>query len=97
MNAREKNQWEDEVLQTIVDLGLARAKPHAKNRLNYSVFLKIVPYGELTPIEGVAFCMAWEAALEKHPRENTNTTAGRANATWQGYIGQAIELLRDME
>ena len=55
--ARVKNLWEDNVIATIMDVGLAKAPPHIKNILNLSVLMD-VPYGDLTEIEGVAYMLS---------------------------------------
>ena len=36
---RVKNLWEDNVIATIMDVGLAKAPPHIRNILNYSVLM----------------------------------------------------------
>jgi len=92
--AREENQWEDNVIETIMELGLAQAKPHAIHRLNNSVFMDR-PFGELGIQEGVAFCMAWEDATKKYPDDSTEQRAGKVNANWEKYVSRAVKKLED--
>ena len=89
---RVENQWEEDVIDAIMDLGLAQAKPHAVNRLNQSVFMT-VPYGELTTVDGVAYMLAWEYSHEKYPDDDTDKRATRVDAGFTKFMPQARELL----
>jgi len=90
--AREENQWEDNVIAAIMELGLAQAKPHAIHRLNNSLFMDR-PFGELGVQEGVAYCMAWEDATKKYPEDSTEQRAGKVNANWLKYVSRAVKKL----
>ena len=90
---RVKNQWEGDVIKTIMDLGLARASEHVVNRLNPSIFMTTVSYGELTEQDAVAYMLAWDDAQEKYPDEDTQERAKRVDNNYIEFTGQAIELL----
>ena len=89
---RVENQWEEDVIEAIMDLELAQAKPHAVNRLNKSIFMTI-PYGELTTVDGVAYMLAWEYSHEKYPDDDTDKRASRVDAGFTKFMPQARELL----
>lgn len=89
---RVENQWEEDVIEAIMDLELAQAKPHAVNRLNKSIFMTI-PYGELTTVDGVAYMLAWEYSHEKYPDDDTDKRAARVDAGFTKFMPQARELL----
>lgn len=89
---RVENQWEEDVIEAVMDLGLAQAKPHAVNRLNKSVFMTI-PYGELTTVDAVAYMLAWEYSHEKYPDDETDKRATRVDAGFTKFMPQARELL----
>lgn len=90
---RLKNQWEQEVVDAAMDLNLANHEKHVRNRLNYSTFLDEVPYGELAVEDGIAYLMAWEYSIEKHPDDKAEQRAARVNDSWIKYTGKAIEAL----
>ena len=90
---RVKNQWEDDVIQTIMDLGLAKAKKHIVNRLNPSIFMTTVSYEELTEQDAVAYMLAWDDAQGKYPDEETKERAARVDNNYIEFVGKAIELL----
>lgn len=90
--SRVENQWEDNVIQAIVDVGLANAREHAVNRLNPSIFMT-VPYGELTTVDGVAYMLAWEYSQEKYPDDKTPARAARVDVGFTKFMSQARELL----
>ena len=89
---RVENQWEEDVIEAIMDLELAQAKPHAVNRLNKSIFMTI-PYGELTTVDAVAYMLAWEYSHEKYPDDDTDKRASRVDAGFTKFMPQARELL----
>ena len=93
---RVKNLWEDNVITTIMDVGLAKVPEHARNTLNHSVLMD-VPYGDLTEIEGVAYMMAWEYSHGKYPEDDTEKRADRVNAGYKKFMDQAVELLGGVE
>ena len=90
---RVKNQWEDDVIQTIMDLGLAKAKKHIVNRLNASIFMTTVSYEELTEQDAVAYMLAWDDVRGKHPDYSTKKMAARVDNKYIEFTGKAIELL----
>ena len=90
---RVKNQWEDDVIKTILDLGLAKAREHVVNRLNPSIFMTTVSYEELTEMDAVAYMLAWDDAQAKHPDEETKERAARVDNNYLEFTGKAIELL----
>ena len=89
---RKENQWEPDILDAAVDLGLAQAVPHAVNRLNRSVFMD-TPYGQLDKTDAIAFLMAWEYSQEKYPDDNADKRASRVNEGWTKFTKKAVELL----
>ena len=91
-DARSENQWEDNVIAAVMELGLAQAKPHVINRLNQSVFMGR-PFGELKIQEGVAYCMAWEDAISKYPDDTTEKRASRVDNAWEKYVSRAVKKL----
>ena len=87
---------QDNVIATIMDVGLAKAPPHIKNILNLSVLMD-VPYGDLTEIEGVAYMMAWEYSHEKYPEDDTEKRASRVNVGYKKFMDKAVDLLEGAE
>ena len=90
---RVKNQWEDDVIQTIMDLGLAKARKHVVNRLNPSIFMTTVSYGDLAEQDAVAYMLAWDYAQGNHPEEETEERAARVDNSYIEFTGKAAELL----
>jgi len=90
---RVKNQWEEKVVDTILDLGLAKAKEHVVSRLNASIFMTTLSFGELTEIDGVAYMLAWDYSQEKYPDDSTEKRAARVDKGHTKFTGQALELL----
>ena len=89
---RKENQWESDIIDTAMDLGLAQARPHAINRLNNSVFMD-TPYGKLETVDAVAYLMAWEYSMEKYPGDDTPKRAGKVNSGWTKFKDKATEAL----
>jgi hypothetical protein len=90
---RLKNQWEQNVIEKVLDLGLAEVREQVTGTLNHSKFFTDVPYGDLTAIEGVAYFMAYSKIKEEHPRMKTENRAKKADDLFEKYTDQAIEML----
>ena len=90
---RMKHQWEQNVIERIVDLGLVDNKPQVTATLNHSIFFTDVPYGDLTEIEGVAYFIAYAKVKEEHPRMKTENRAKKADKVYEKYTDQALEML----
>ncbi len=103
--ARVDNQWEidvlDEVMATEYIQGMEVARPHLVNILNNSIFRTTVPYGELTREFCLAYYLAWQAAKEKYPDDDTPARAQRVNANWEKimeeFVEEAIEIFGDAQ
>ena len=83
---RKANQWEKEVVDTIMETyatSMEIAKPHVVNVLNNSLFVNSVPYGQLIPLVGLAYVLAWQEAKSKYPDDDTPARAVRVNVNWE--------------
>jgi hypothetical protein len=97
---RVENQWEQDVVDAIVEVGLIddKARPHAINILNRSALME-VPYKQLQPVIGVAFVIAWQSAKEKYPDDSTDERAEKVNMAWaddtrrNDWLDEATDLI----
>jgi hypothetical protein len=90
---RLENQWEQNVIDKVIDLGLAEVVQQVTGTLNHSRFFTDVPYGDLTAIEGVAYFIAYTKVKEEHPRMKTENRAKKADDLYEKYTDQAVEML----
>lgn len=98
---RVENQWEQPVLDKLLDLGLVNAKKHAVNTLEQSPF-KSVPYGDLEIVEAVAYFIGRAKLKEEHPDIKSEERAAMMNKAWEEgnngeYLDKAIEMLNVQE
>ena len=94
---RMENQWEQEIIDKIMELQLVQARPHAVNILNLSPFMSI-PYHQLEMVEAVAYIIGWERMKDNFPEMSTEERAETMNKTWKegnndDCIAKAIEML----
>ena len=95
--ARIENQWEQEIIDKLVDLQLVQAKPHAVNILNRSPFMS-VPYRQLDMTEAVAYVIGWQQLKENAPEKSTDERNATMNKAWtegknEDLLAKAIEML----
>lgn len=78
---RAEFQWETNVVDKIVDLGLANARQHAIAILEQSPF-KALPFGQLELIEAVAYFIGRAVLKEELPDVDSKGRAAMANDAW---------------
>src|SRR3990172_687136 len=69
--ARQKNQWEQDVLKTLKSMGLVDSPQHLVAILNRSPFMD-TPYGELAPFDAEVYLAGWHAFSGKNPNMSTD-------------------------
>jgi len=69
--ARQKNQWEQDVLKTLKSMGLVDSPQHLVAILNRSPFMD-TPYGELAPFDAAVYLAGWHAFSGKNPNMSTD-------------------------
>jgi len=94
---RLKNQWEQKIIDKIMDLQLVQARPHAVNILNQSPFID-VPYGDLDMTEAIGYVVLRSQLKEEFPDIASDERAKVANAAWERgdneeAIAKAIDML----
>jgi len=89
------NQWEGDVVQALMDTGLAEARTHAVNLLNLSCFIEL-PYGHLNPETAVAWALARKYAKEKDSKGDSISWSKTADTIYPTYEQEAIDLLSDL-
>jgi len=94
---RIENQWEQEIIDKLVDLQLVQARPHAVNILNRSPFMS-VPYHQLEMVEAVAYVYGWQQLKENIPDMSTDERNAAMNKSWaegnnEDCLAKAIEML----
>lgn len=95
--ARIENQWEQNIIEKLLDLQLIQAKPHAVNILNRSPFMS-VPYHQLEMVEAVAYVYGWQQLKENMPDMSTDERNESMNKAWaegnnEDCLAKAIEML----
>jgi hypothetical protein len=91
------SQWEDNVLAALVDLGLVKAREHAVNILNLSVFKRVIPYGKLRVTQAIAYALCWEETKTKEPDLSSEERAKTVDQLYPGWEEQAIDLAASLE
>ena len=69
--ARQKNQWEQDVLKTLKSMGLVDSPQHLVAILNRSPFMDI-PYGDLQPYDAAVYLAGWHAFSGAHTEMTTD-------------------------
>src|SRR3972149_7962057 len=78
--ARQKNQWEQDVIKTLVRDGIVDSAPHAVAILNRSPFVD-VEYGQLELYDAAVYLCGWQS--------QEGTTEEKAKLTNQTYLAGA--------
>ena len=94
---RQTNQWEDDVVAALVDLGLVQAAPHAINILNLSVFKRVIPYGKLRVTQAIAYTLCWKETKDKEPDLSSEDRAKTVDQLYPGWEEHAIDLAASLE
>src|SRR3990170_3160899 len=69
--ARQKNQWEQDVLKILKSMGLVDSPQHLVAILNRSPFMDI-PYGDLQPYDAAVYLAGWHAFSGAHTEMTTD-------------------------
>ena len=92
--ARIENQWEQEIIDKLLDLQLVQTKPHAVNILNRSPFMS-VPYRQLNVVDAVAYVIGWSGLDDKKSSDEKQAVMNKAWADGDNdsLLAKAIEML----
>ncbi len=95
---RMDNQWEQGILDKLIDLGFTTQKRHLVARLNKSMKLKAVPYGELIPEVAAGWMIAYERSRKSDAKAGVEVHALAADVAFdEDLIAEAREMLGQQE
>ena len=100
-SGRMENQWENNVIDTIMDLNLAQARPHAVNRLNHSCLYE-KNFGDVKDFEGVAYMLIWNKCKEDGKKMDVDARAKQVNGIYlsndgKKWIERAVDMIASLE